>query len=151
MFRRVKDHHSLLHCSPLLKKTCVRQVVLDKRLHPELARSFCRPRTLAGRSASSRARSRLFSRRGRSPRPPPPPPRQRPSWPPARRRRRRRRPPRHHRRRRRRHLVRSLREMGGASRNPAPRSHFLVWIVKPSGCHCTDALVETNNYLRVRT
>ena len=30
------------------------------------------------------------------------------------------------------------REMGGAPRNPAPRSHFLVWIVKPSGCHCTD-------------
>ena len=23
-------------------------------------------------------------------------------------------------------------------RNPAPRNHFLVWIVKPSGCHCTD-------------
>ena len=32
----------------------------------------------------------------------------------------------------------SLREMGGAPRNPAPRSHFLVRIVKPSGCHCTD-------------
>ena len=32
-----------------------------------------------------------------------------------------------------------LREMGGAPRNPAPKSHFLVWIVKPSGCHCTDA------------
>ena len=31
-----------------------------------------------------------------------------------------------------------LREMGSAPRNPAPRSHFLVWIVKPSGCHCTD-------------
>ena len=28
--------------------------------------------------------------------------------------------------------------MGGAPRNPAPRNHFLVWIVKPSGCHCTD-------------
>ena len=32
-----------------------------------------------------------------------------------------------------------LREMGGAPRNPAPRNHFLVWIVKPSGCNCTDA------------
>ena len=32
-----------------------------------------------------------------------------------------------------------LREMGGARRNLAPRNHFLVWIVKPSGCHCTDA------------
>ena len=28
--------------------------------------------------------------------------------------------------------------MGGAPRNPAPRNHLLVWIVKPSGCHCTD-------------
>ena len=28
--------------------------------------------------------------------------------------------------------------MGGAPRNPAPRNHFLVWIVKPSGWHCTD-------------
>ena len=33
-----------------------------------------------------------------------------------------------------------IREWGGDPRNPAPRSHFLVWIVKPSGCHCTDAL-----------
>ena len=31
----------------------------------------------------------------------------------------------------------SIREMEGAPRNPAPRNHFLVWIVKPSGCHCT--------------
>ena len=30
VFRRVKDHHILLHDSPLLKKTCVRQVVLDE-------------------------------------------------------------------------------------------------------------------------
>ena len=30
-------------------------------------------------------------------------------------------------------------EMGGAPRNPAPRNHFLVWIVKPSGSHCADA------------
>ena len=32
-----------------------------------------------------------------------------------------------------------LREMGGAPRNPAPRNHFLAWIVKSPGCHCTDA------------
>ena len=32
VFRRVKDHHNSLHYSPRLKKTCVRQVVLDKRL-----------------------------------------------------------------------------------------------------------------------
>ena len=31
-----------------------------------------------------------------------------------------------------------VREMGGAPRNPAPRNRFLVWIVKPSGRHCTD-------------
>ena len=29
---RVKDHHDLLHCSPRLKKTRVRRVVLDKWL-----------------------------------------------------------------------------------------------------------------------
>ena len=29
-FRRVKDHHSLLHYSPFLKNTCVGEVVLDK-------------------------------------------------------------------------------------------------------------------------
>ena len=32
-----------------------------------------------------------------------------------------------------------IREMGGAPRNPAPRKHSLAWIVKSSGCHCTDA------------
>ena len=26
----VKDHHNVLHDSPLLKKACVRRVVLDK-------------------------------------------------------------------------------------------------------------------------
>ena len=26
----------------------------------------------------------------------------------------------------------------GAPRNPAPRNHSLVWIVKTSGCRCTD-------------
>ena len=30
VFRRVKDHQNLLHCSPLLKNACARQVVLDK-------------------------------------------------------------------------------------------------------------------------
>ena len=30
----VKDHHNLQMCSPLLKKTCVRQVVLDKWFPP---------------------------------------------------------------------------------------------------------------------
>ena len=30
VFHRVKNHHGLLHDSPLLKNTCVRQVVLDK-------------------------------------------------------------------------------------------------------------------------
>ena len=29
LLRRVKDHHNLLHDSPCLKTTCVRQVVLD--------------------------------------------------------------------------------------------------------------------------
>ena len=35
-------------------------------------------------------------------------------------------------------MYNSVREMGGDPRNPAPRSHFWVWIVEPSGCHCTD-------------
>ena len=43
-----------------------------------------------------------------------------------------------------------LRETGGAPRNLAPRTHFLVWIVKPSGCHCTDAL-GGKEYRRVPT
>ena len=30
MFRRVEDHHNLLHESPLWEKACVRQVALDK-------------------------------------------------------------------------------------------------------------------------
>ena len=34
----------------------------------------------------------------------------------------------------------SVREPGGAPRNPAPRNYFLAWIVEPSGCQCTDAL-----------
>ena len=39
------DHHNLLHHSPLLKKTCVRQVVLDKRF----------PLILSYRQSSARA------------------------------------------------------------------------------------------------
>ena len=31
-----------------------------------------------------------------------------------------------------------FREMGVALRNLAPGKHLLVWIVKPSGCHCAD-------------
>ena len=30
VFRRVKDHHNLLDNAPFVKKSCVRQVVLDK-------------------------------------------------------------------------------------------------------------------------
>ena len=29
--RRVEDHYDLIRCSPLLKKACVGQVVLDKQ------------------------------------------------------------------------------------------------------------------------
>ena len=38
----------------------------------------------------------------------------------------------------------SVRDMGGAPRNPAPRKHFLAWIVKPPSCHCTDAFGKKN-------
>ena len=30
VFRRAKDHHNLLHSSPVLKKTCIRRAMLDK-------------------------------------------------------------------------------------------------------------------------
>ena len=40
--------------------------------------------------------------------------------------------------------------MGGSPRNPAPRNHLLAWIVKPSGCHCTDAF-GGKRYRRVPT
>ena len=43
-----------------------------------------------------------------------------------------------------------IREMGGAPRNPAPRNHLLVWIVKSPGCHCTDAF-GGKQYRRVPT
>ena len=42
-------------------------------------------------------------------------------------------------------------EMGGAPSNPAPRNHFLVRIVKPSGCHCTAAFGWEKAYRRVPT
>ena len=52
--RSVKDHHhSLLHYSPLLKNTCVRQVVLDKRFPPEL----CPPNSASPSSRRARKRS----------------------------------------------------------------------------------------------
>ena len=41
-------------------------------------------------------------------------------------------------------LYNEIREMGGAPRNPAPRNHFSARIVKPSGCHCTDAFGARN-------
>ena len=42
-------------------------------------------------------------------------------------------------------LFHPIREMGGAPRNPAPRNHFLARIVKPAGCHCTDAFGGKRN------
>ena len=36
------------------------------------------------------------------------------------------------------HWSSAIREMEGAPRSPAPKNHFLVRSVKPSGCHCTD-------------
>ena len=40
--------------------------------------------------------------------------------------------------------------MGGAPRNPAPRNHFLVRIVKPSGCHCTDGHLTSGVFTEVQ-
>ena len=48
-----------------------------------------------------------------------------------------------------------LRKLEGAPRNPSPRNHSLMWIVKPSGCHCTDGHLTSrvswriNKYRRV--
>ena len=42
-----------------------------------------------------------------------------------------------------------VRETGGAPRNPDPRNHFLMWIVKPSGCHCTDGHLTSRVSLRI--
>ena len=39
-----------------------------------------------------------------------------------------------------------LREMGGAPRNPAPRNQWLVRIVKPLGCHCTDGHLTSREF-----
>ena len=39
---------------------------------------------------------------------------------------------------------------GSASRNPPPRNHLLVLIVKSPGCHCRDAL-GGEEYRRVPT
>ena len=47
-------------------------------------------------------------------------------------------------------FVPALRELGGAPRNPAPRNHFFVRIVKPPGCHCTDAF-RGKGYRKVPT
>ena len=44
----------------------------------------------------------------------------------------------------------TLREVGDAPRNPAPRNHFLVWILKSPGCHCPDAF-GGKDYRRVPT
>ena len=43
-----------------------------------------------------------------------------------------------------------VREMGGAPRNLSPRNHFLVWIVKSSGCHCTDGHLTSRVSLRIQ-
>ena len=42
----------------------------------------------------------------------------------------------------------NVREMGGALRGLAPRNHFLVWIVKPSGCHCTDGHLTSRAFTK---
>ena len=42
VFLRVKDHHNLQSYSPLLKKTCVRQVELDKWFPLNMANEFTR-------------------------------------------------------------------------------------------------------------
>ena len=44
---RFKDHHMLLHYSPRLKNTCVRQVVLDKCFPLTIGRLTSRPRAHA--------------------------------------------------------------------------------------------------------
>ena len=47
-------------------------------------------------------------------------------------------------------LSANIRQMGGAPRNPAPGNHLLVWILKPSGCHCTGP-IGGETYRRVPT
>ena len=52
---RVKDHHHLLHYSPRLKKTCVRQVALDRWLPLKAAvRVVGAARRVAGEAAVQR-------------------------------------------------------------------------------------------------
>ena len=46
--------------------------------------------------------------------------------------------------------VMAMREMGGAPRNPAPRNHFLAWIVEPPGCHCTDGHLTSRAFTEDR-
>ena len=46
--------------------------------------------------------------------------------------------------------LQARRVLGGAPRNPAPRSHFLAWIDKPSGCHSKDVFAG-NKYCGVPT
>ena len=48
LFRRAKDRHNLLYCSPLLKKTCVRQVALDDKSFPPRAEDELRVVLLVG-------------------------------------------------------------------------------------------------------
>ena len=96
VFRRVKDHHNLLQYSPPSKKTCVRQVALDKWF------------PLSSRSARTRSRRAPWSSR---PRPPP-------SWAP-RPRARCRLPGRGCRSRRRRCAARARRLSCTLSRGPA--------------------------------
>ena len=63
LFNSVKDHHTLLHNhSPLLKKTCVRQVVLDKWLPTKSAQPGKRPASLvrASRTAGSPSFNNLY-------------------------------------------------------------------------------------------
>ena len=56
VFRRVKDHHSLLNHSPLLKKNCVRQVVSDKWF--PLSAAERGPERLVARHQAGEARGR---------------------------------------------------------------------------------------------
>ena len=69
-FRSVKAPHTLLHYSPLLKKTCVRQVVSDKWLPPSIPYPILVPATLSRRSSSRSACREHTSaaRRSRAPR-----------------------------------------------------------------------------------
>ena len=86
VLRSVRDHHNLLHYSPRLKKTCVRQVVLDKCFPLITLRATVSPSGTHSQSPQSpRARRNLCLRmpkrasiRRGPPRPPSPPPLRRP-------------------------------------------------------------------------